>query len=256
MAKKARLSEKGWLTAVDPKPMLKYLRDRVSERKLRLFAIACCRRIDRLITDPRSRAALGFAEQHVDAGYSRRKGKAALRKAARDAQWKAHRRLFGDRDWAPPAEWRDAMICSNAADAASDTLHEGPWLGACYAASFASSAVGWELMKVSSVRPGLDLDRTLPRPERAQQALLLRDIIGNPFRRPPAIDLTWLRWRDGTVQKLAQAIYEERAFERLPILADALEDAGCTEARILDHLRGPGPHTRGCWLLDLLLKKG
>jgi hypothetical protein len=256
MAKKARLSEKGWLTAVDPGPMLKYLRDRVSERKLRLFALACCRRIDHLITDRRSRAALEFAEQHVDAGYSRRKGKAALREAARDAHHAAYGRMFGDRDWAPPAECRDALICSNAADAACDTLHEDPWLGADYASSFAAYAVGWGLMKVSAMKAGLNLDRTLIRPEREQQALLLRDLIGNPFRDLPAIDRAWLRWKDGTVQKLAQAIYDERAFERLPILADALEDADCTDARILDHLRGPGPHTRGCWPLDLLLNKG
>jgi hypothetical protein len=54
---------------------------------------------------------------------------------------------------------------------------------------------------------------------------------------------------------LAQAIYEDRAFDRLPVLADALEDAGCTNSDLLGHLRGPGPHARGCWVLDLLLGK-
>jgi hypothetical protein len=48
---------------------------------------------------------------------------------------------------------------------------------------------------------------------------------------------------------------EERAFERLPILADALQDAGCENADILDHCRGPGPHARGCWVVDLILDK-
>jgi hypothetical protein len=60
----------------------------------------------------------------------------------------------------------------------------------------------------------------------------------------------------GTVPKVAQAIYEERAFDRLPVLADALEDAGCADAGLLGHLRGSGPHVRGCCSVDLLLGKG
>jgi hypothetical protein len=88
--------------------------------------------------------------------------------------------------------------------------------------------------------------------ERPVQAALLRDIVA-PFRHadlPPAV----LAWGDGTLPKLAQAIYEERAFDRLPILADALEDAGGDEA-LIAHLRSPGPHARGCWVVDLLLAK-
>jgi hypothetical protein len=82
----------------------------------------------------------------------------------------------------------------------------------------------------------------------------LRDLFGNPFR-PVSIDPTWLAWNGSTVRKLAQSLYEEYAFDRLAILADALEDAGCTDAGILEHCRGPGPHVRGCWVLDLLLGK-
>jgi hypothetical protein len=62
-------------------------------------------------------------------------------------------------------------------------------------------------------------------------------------------------WNESTVTELAQAIYTDRAFDRLPILADALEEAGCTDAAILEHCRGPGPHVRGCWVVDLLLGK-
>src|SRR5262249_25241945 len=65
----------------------------------------------------------------------------------------------------------------------------------------------------------------------------------------------WLHWNDGTVARIAQAIYDERAFERLPVLADALEDAGCDNADILSHCRSDGPHVRGCWVVDLLLGK-
>ena len=65
----------------------------------------------------------------------------------------------------------------------------------------------------------------------------------------------WLAWNDGTIRKMAQVIYGDRAFDRLPLLADALEDAGCTDADILGHCRTPGEHVRGCWVVDLLLGK-
>jgi ATP-dependent Clp protease ATP-binding subunit ClpA len=68
-------------------------------------------------------------------------------------------------------------------------------------------------------------------------------------------DPSWLSWQGGTVPKLARSIYEDFAFDRLSILADALEEAGCQEADLLDHLRGPGPYVRGCYVLDLLLGK-
>jgi hypothetical protein len=81
---------------------------------------------------------------------------------------------------------------------------------------------------------------------------LLRDLFGNPFH-PVGIDPAWFHGADHIVPRLAQTIEEEQAFDRLPILADALEDAGCAEEAILDHCRGPGPHYCGCWVVDLLL---
>jgi hypothetical protein len=85
-------------------------------------------------------------------------------------------------------------------------------------------------------------------------AALIREVLGNPFR-PATVDPSWLSWNDGTVVKIAQAAYDEHRFEDLPILADALEEAGCDDADILSHCRGPGPHVRGCWVVDLLLGK-
>jgi hypothetical protein len=87
--------------------------------------------------------------------------------------------------------------------------------------------------------------------EQRKQAELLRDIFGNPFH-SVALDPSW---RTPTVESLAQSIYDERAFDRLLILADALEDAGCKNHDILDHCRQPRVHTRGCWVGDLLLGK-
>jgi hypothetical protein len=89
----------------------------------------------------------------------------------------------------------------------------------------------------------------------AEKAGLLRCLVGNPFRPSPVADPAWLAWNGGTVRKLAEAIYDERAFDRLPVLADALEDAGCSDPELLGHLRGPGPHARGCWAVDLILGK-
>jgi hypothetical protein len=91
--------------------------------------------------------------------------------------------------------------------------------------------------------------------DRKWEIQFLRDIFGNPFR-PVTADPSWLAWNESTVRKIAQAIYEERAFEQLPVLADALEDAGCDDADLLAHCRGDGPHVRGCWVIDLLLGKG
>jgi hypothetical protein len=85
----------------------------------------------------------------------------------------------------------------------------------------------------------------------AIQLHLLRDIFGNPFR-PVAVDPDWLT---PTVVDLARGVYDAKAFDRLPVLADALEDAGCGHPDVLAHCRGPGPHVRGCWVVDLVLGK-
>ncbi|HVK15982.1 MAG TPA: hypothetical protein VM533_03475 [Fimbriiglobus sp.] len=84
------------------------------------------------------------------------------------------------------------------------------------------------------------------------QCDLLRCVLGNPFR-PVTAEARWLT---STAVGLAQTIYVERAFDRLPILADALEEAGCDDPDVLSHLRGDGPHVRGCWVVDLVLGKG
>jgi hypothetical protein len=88
--------------------------------------------------------------------------------------------------------------------------------------------------------------------EEKQCRMRLHELFGPlPFR-PVSPSPAWLT---PTVKQLATGIYEERAFERLPLVADALEEAGCANADILTHCRGPGPHVRGCWVVDLLLGK-
>lgn len=105
------------------------------------------------------------------------------------------------------------------------------------------SFIEWLSRKVGFTRPDI---------ESQEQAALIRDIFGLlPFRviRFP------LSQRSSTVEQLAEAIYHDRAFDRLPVLADALEEAGCTDAAILNHCRQPGVHVRGCWVVDLVLGK-
>jgi hypothetical protein len=92
--------------------------------------------------------------------------------------------------------------------------------------------------------PGVPIQAVAP-----QQAELLRHVIGNPFT-PLAFDP---HWRTREVMAIAQAAYEDRRWDDLPFAADALEEASCTDAAILSHLRGPGPHLRGCWPVDLIL---
>jgi hypothetical protein len=102
---------------------------------------------------------------------------------------------------------------------------------------------------VSTARPFCGI------PEPQAYAPLLREIFANPVRPPLPVNPSILAWNDGTVRKLAQAIYDERRFGDLPILADALEEAGCDNADIPAHCRQPGEHVRGCWVVDLLLAK-
>lgn len=88
--------------------------------------------------------------------------------------------------------------------------------------------------------------------EKRAQADLLRDVFGDPFR-PVALDPAW---RTSTVVALASRMYDSRDFSAMPILTDALQDAGCEQPDILEHCRGAGSHVRGCRVVDLVLGKG
>ncbi len=94
--------------------------------------------------------------------------------------------------------------------------------------------------------------RRTPASRHGELGQLLCEVIFNPWQTLPQVKPAWLRWNEGTVAKMVQTICEEGRFEETPIVADALEEAGCNERRILDHLRSAGPHVRGCWALDLL----
>lgn len=216
------MTETEWFACTDPQPMLAFLRGKVSDRKLRLFACACCRRIWHVITD--SRHAVELAERYAD-------GQASLAELE-DAREEAE------------LIWSDPEFGEDVARQHSFRGYSTLWCSDDDAAEVTQYCV--QMAAEAAARPN-DLDN----PERAVQCDLLRCIFRNPFR-PMTIDQSW---QTGTVVFLAQAIYADRAFDRMGILADALEESGCTNPDILSHCRGPGPHTRGCWVVDLILGK-
>jgi hypothetical protein len=232
MARRKSMTESEWLTCTQPQKLLKYLHTRADERKRRLFAAACCRRVWRLLVDERGRRAVEVAERYAS-------GKATDEALSR-AEMEADEAFGVLRD-----SGRDALLW--AANAVYVAVCGGVgWDIAGTAASAAAAGVG------ADAAPGKQ--KAAREEEGCAQLALLRCVFGNPFR-PVSLDTAWLTWNEGTVVRIAQAINDERAFERLGILADALEDAGCTEAQILEHLRGPGPHALGCWAIDCVLEK-
>jgi hypothetical protein len=223
------MTETEWLACSDPNEMLGvlHLHGRLSERKARLFACACCRRVWDELKDDRSRKAVIVTERFADG----------------------------------MATEEELEIASGAACAAWDT--DGG-MSDCldrplpYSAAAFNVAIppGWWGAAPAFVAPyKIILEAARDKEvEGAKQCVILRDIFGNPFR-PLANDPRRIRWNGATILKLARVVYDEHRFGDLPILADALEEAGCTDAAILDHCRQPGEHVRGCWVVDLILGK-
>jgi hypothetical protein len=221
------MTKRQWLACADPQKMLEHLGDKASDRKLRLFACACCRRVWPVLTG--SRHAVGLAERYADGRASDdefydARGEAELiwddpgfeEDVARQRPYQGYSTLWSSED--------------NAAVAVE------------YCTRMAAQAVA------GPTGPG--------DPERAAQCDLLRCITGDPFR-PAALSPAC---RTPQVVAVARAAYNRRNLPagtldlvRLAVLADALEEAGGTDPDILNHCRRPGVHVRGCWVVDLLL---
>jgi hypothetical protein len=221
------MTEAEWRTCASPTAMLEFLEDRASGRKLRLFAAACCRRWWRWLERPESRRAVEAAERFADALVPKAKLRAAER-AADTAQ-------------AEVCEERD--LEDTPLGASSPAAVKAACMAAFAAQEDAEAAAAWAVVLAR-------------KKEREAQVVLLHDLFGNPFRSAP-LDPGWLSWNGGAVARLARAAYDERDLPagtldngQLQVLADALEEAGCLDAEILGHLRGPGPHVRGCWVVD------
>ena len=297
------MNEEEWIHSVHVEPMLEHLRgpevveerelfDRIipiptypekqmSERKARLFAVACCRQLAHLYDEPHCQRLIEFglkfdtfegrnlavpqadccqkairlAERTADAPVA----EAELRDLAEAVDTLHH----AGGDYAASHDHtddyqHDLVATSEAAYAIYHACSNYPIrhgvLGQVSGAFENLGGVVWRTSQAAIWSKGLNRVQSTEGGDPDNMAInagLLREIVGNPFR-PLQIDPSW---RTSTVRDLAISAYDERAYDRLPILADALEDAGCVEQEVLDHLRGPGPHVRGCWALDLVLDR-
>ena len=179
------MTEAEWRVCTSPKRMLAVLRGKASDRKLRLFAIACWVHSVHFHGTFRERQTIPILQSFAEGEHQREM-----------VQY-----LVGKPEWATLAEsaWDAATLWAN------QTFH----------------------------------------PDQ-----MVREIFGNPFRPTPGT----VSWRSSVAVHIAEGIYAEDSFDhRLPILADALEDAGCTDSKVVEHCRGDGTHVRGCWVVDLIL---
>jgi hypothetical protein len=218
------MTEVEWLTCDDPTEMLNHLRDAASDRRFRLFGAACCQQVQSYL-DPICRAALTIAERYADGLSSLEELDSAcadVSQAITDVTSGVQRAPFF-------VKW----LC-----------HREVWLNC--------GGIARGVADEAAVHQPSQLRRATRRVTLRHASRLVRDVFGNPFR-PVAFDPAW---RTTDVRMLADGIYAERAFDRMPILADALQDAGCDSDGILDHLRDANAtHVRGCWALDLVLGK-
>jgi hypothetical protein len=217
-----------WQGLTDPHEMLSYLQGIASDRKLRLFACACCRRIWELLPDKGSRRAVAAAEQYADGHIG-------------DEELHRH--------------WEEAQaIAVRAVKAASWAAAWATAASAAMAAGRAAPAAAWAAVPETIKASGRAAWEKVLAAENKRQGLLLRDLIGD-LSPPPLIAPAWLGWNGGTVVQMARSIYEDCRFEELPVLADALEEAGCGNPAILAHCRAQAEHVRACWVVDAILGK-
>jgi hypothetical protein len=216
------MTETEWFACSDPLTLVASGHVNLSERQHYLLAVAVCWRIRGLLIDSNSLVSLSVLEAFADDAVSPDDLRQAARSVVEDWDVFEFTTAFDD---AQRAAVNAIVDAANQDDPAWWALH---W------ATQAVELRGTE----KTVIPAF--------------ANLVREIFGNPFR-PAALDPAWLT---SDVLALARGIYEERAFDRMPILADALQDAGCTNDDILIHCRDTKQvHVRGCWVLDLLLGK-
>jgi hypothetical protein len=220
------MTEQEWRECRAPLLMLQVLMNRVSDRKLRLFACACARRVLPLLAgDLHSVGAevIGVGEELADGRVE--PATASLVRAK-------FKEIPGDFQWA-------AVAVSTVLALPDDFGEETAMPVAGHVTLYSTNAI--------ALPSSLSADGI----QNSEHCDLLRDIFGNPFQHvslDPAL-------RTHKVVNLAQEIYDGMAFERVPVLAEALEEAGCDDAEILAHCRGSGPHVKGCWVVDGLLRK-
>jgi len=229
------MKEIDWLCGSNPDPMVAYLADLASDRQWRLFAAGCLREVGHLLLDPRTRQAFLVMQAFAD-GQKTTEDLAAAHAIALTA----HRHLFSA---AFPRDNYDHRILPRV-EAAHQALVRAtmPGLNPRSQAVVVSSTLRFADYHDSAWRQRVS----------KTQCDLLRDLFGNPFK-PVQVPGKWLRTTGQQAVEVARVIYDDRTFDELGILADALADADCPCEELIRHCRQTAPHGRGCWVVDLLL---
>jgi hypothetical protein len=201
-------------------------------RKELLLVAHLVRQVMDQMTDPSFVAAIDAGEKFADGLLSE------------NHMWEAHKQAYAV--WDSVAQPHEAA--QEAANVARRFLYSQ--------GETAEMMIGAAASRAAHLAEGQGQEPEIVRHQAAEAMLslirrLINEVHGNPFR-PVTVHPAW---QTITVVGLAQAIYDERDFDRMPILGDALEEAGCTDAEVLKHCRQPGEHIRGCWVVDLILNK-
>ena len=244
------MTEPEWLACENPADLLAATPGVVSARKHRLWAcaVARCDWDELVVYDeyggiyPGIQLAVVAAEQFCDGIL----GPDELARAGPDAAWalQLEQSMSQSRESIEAFFFKEWGVLAVAADIVPES-----------ARAVAAIAERLKAYSASAHAQLAELLLPLVEGERKQLRLLaglFRELVGSPLQ-PATLDPSW---RSATVVALAEQMYASREFSAMPILADALQDAGCEEADILAHCRGPGPHVRGCWVVDLVLGKG
>ena len=221
------MRKREWLCCSDPVTMLHEVWGQSNQRRLRLFALVAGQRLWAGLDSSACRLAIESAWQLAEETTACETTAVPFDDALRDEYLEA----------CGAGSWEKAELVNIVGH-----LFRNP------------AEAAWKLLTPVRIIAMETPPTLLNTSEMNASCRLMRDIFGDRGRVPP-LDSTWLTWNDGAIRKLAQVLYDDRAFDRLPLLADALEDAGCSDADILTHCRGGGEHARGCWVVDLLLGK-
>jgi hypothetical protein len=225
------MTEAEWMACTDPTPMLEFLRPKVTERKLRLFAVACCRRIWEILPDEECRSALETAEQFAE-GLASGTSLDAARRAALRSFYEFTDSENGNFTGRESAAAAVAGACWTEAEGLDQGLDDV--IDNCYG--------------LGPLSTGLENGGQI---EYLRECHDIRDIFGNPFH-ALNLDSTWIV---PEVRTVAQAIYDTLAFDRMHELAEVLQRVGCDDLVLLDHCFRTEQHVRGCWAVDVVLGK-
>jgi hypothetical protein len=287
------MTERQWLAATDPAEMVDWLRDsgKLSERKARLFAVACCKCVWPPLMNERGARAVEVAERYADGGAT----EADLRRAHNGFHAWVYMLREAESWWGQRVLEFMHRLGAAFSDHWAYDFPATPCDLAVIATASRTAVAGARIVAREAVQvpEGFSGDQTAAEAARASVVCdLLRHHFGNPFRPSRLLDSSLLSWNGVVIRHLAQAAYDYPAAPmtgrpqeqvvrrgprrprrqargapepsgppgemdpvRLAVLADALEEGGCADAEVVAHLRAPGPHVRGCWVVDHLLGK-